>query len=51
MAKEIGGTGGRVLKLMVAISYGKGVIVCEPYEKMCGKYFSNFIDRNFDIMF
>ncbi len=45
------GTGGRVLKLMVAISYGKGVIVCEPYEKMCGKYFSNFIDRNFDMMF
>ncbi len=31
--------------------YGKGVIVCEPYEKMCGKYFSNFIDRNFDTMF
>lgn len=45
------GTGGRVLKLMVAISYGKGVIACEPYEKMCGKYFSDFIDRNFDTMF
>ena len=24
------GTGGRVLRLMVAISYGKGVIACEP---------------------
>ncbi len=45
------GTGGRVLKLMVAISYGKGVIVCEPYDKMYGKYFSNFIDKNFDTMF
>ena len=45
------GTGSKVLKLMVAISYGKGVIVCEPYEKMTGAYFSNFIDRNFNTMF
>ena len=36
---------------MVAISYGKGVIICEPYEKMSGAYFSNFIDRNFNTMF
>ena len=36
---------------MVAISYGKGVIVCEPYKKMTGAYFSNFIDRNFNTMF
>ena len=41
------GTGGRVLKVMVAISYGKGVIICEPYEKMSGSYFEDFIDRNF----
>lgn len=41
------GSGGRVLKLMVAISYGKGVIACEPYERMCGDYFADFIDRNF----
>ena len=45
------GTGGKVLKLVVAISYGKGVIICEPYEKMTGAYFSNFIDRNFNTMF
>lgn len=45
------GTGGRVLKLMVAISYGKGVIMCEPYEKMSGSYFADFIDRNFNRMF
>ena len=44
------GTGGRVLKLMVAISYDKGIVVCEPYEKMCGTYFSDFIDRNFESM-
>ena len=45
------GTGGRVLKVMVAISYGKGVIICEPYEKMSGSYFEDFIDRNFNRMF
>ena len=45
------GTGGKALKLMVAISYGKGVIVCEPYEKMTGAYFSHFIDRNFNTIF
>ena len=45
------GTGGKVLKLVVAISYGKGVIICEPYEKMTGAYFSNFIDRNLNTMF
>ena len=28
------GTGGRVLKFMVAISYGKGVTVCKPYENV-----------------
>ena len=40
-----------MLKLMVAISYGKGVIICEPYEKISGAYSSNFIDRNFNTMF
>ena len=40
-----------MLRLVVAISYGKGVIICEPYEKMTGAYFSNFIDRNFNTMF
>ena len=45
------GTSGRVLKLMVAISYDKGVVVCEPYEKMFGTYFSDFVDRNFERMF
>jgi len=44
------GTGGKVLKLMVAISYGKAVItcICKPYKKMTGAYFSNFIDRKFN---
>ena len=45
------GTGSKVLKLMLVIGYGKGVTICEPYEKMSGAYFSNFIDRNFNTMF
>ena len=40
-----------MLKLMVAISHRKGVIICEPYKKMTGAYFSNSIDRNFNTMF
>ena len=45
------GTGGRVAKLMVAISYGKGVVVCERYEKMDGNYFASFIDQHSNTMF
>jgi len=41
------GSGGKSVKLIVAISYGKGVIGCIPYEKMDGTFFSNFIDDNF----
>ena len=45
------GTGGRYAKFVVAISYGKGVIICEPHEEMNGRYFANFIDTNFPQMF
>ena len=45
------GTGGKVLRLMVAISYNKGVISCEPYEKMNGCYFAVFLDNHFDRLF
>ena len=38
-------------KLMVAISYGKGVVLCERYEKMDGNYFASFIDQHFNTMF
>ena len=44
-------TGGKVLRLMVAISYNKGVICCESYEKMNGRYFAGFIDNHFDRLF
>lgn len=45
------GTGGKVAKMMVAISHGKGVLMCERYEKMNAEYFASFIDRQFDTMF
>ena len=45
------GTGGKVAKFMVAISHGKGVLVCERYEKLDGNYFASFIDQHFNTMF
>ena len=46
-----GTLGGSVLNLMVAISYGKGVIISKPDEKMSCSYFRDFVDRNFNRMF
>ena len=43
--------GGKVIKVFVAISYGKGVIFCEQYEKCDGDYFANFACRNFRKLF
>ena len=45
------GTGGKTVKLVVAISHDTGVLACEPYERMCGEYFAGFIRRNFPRMF
>lgn len=45
------GSGGRVAHFMVAISYNKGVIMCEQYDKMNGPYFADFVKRNFRQMF
>ena len=45
------GSSGRVVKMIVAISYGKGVIYCKQYEKLDGNYYANFIRRNFQNMF
>ncbi|KAK3707517.1 hypothetical protein QZH41_006508 [Actinostola sp. cb2023] len=45
------GTGGRVVKLMVAISFDKGVITCKAYDKLNGPYFAKFIDDNCETMF
>ena len=38
---------GKRLHLLVAIAQGKGVICAEPYEKMNGPYFTQFVRRHF----
>ena len=45
------GTGGKVIKMMVAISHGKGVLTSERYEKLNAQYFTSFIDEHFNTMF
>lgn len=45
------GTGGKVAKFIAAISHGKGVLVCERYEKLDGNCFASFIDQHFNTMF
>lgn len=37
------GYGGKLVHYIVCISYGKGVIACEKYEKMTGAFFASFI--------
>lgn len=37
--------------MIVAISYNKGVIICEQYDRMCGAFFEGFIDEHFESMF
>lgn len=44
------GSGGRVVKLMVAITHGEGVILCEPYETMNGPFFAQFVRDKFEAM-
>ena len=43
--------GGRRLHLLVAIAYGKGVILKETYEKMNGQFLSQFIRDHFNLCF
>ena len=45
------GTGGKVLKLIVAITYGEGVILCESYDHLTGNFFANFIEKHFNTAF
>ena len=40
-----------MVKLMVAISFDKGVVICKTYEKLDGHYFASFIDKHFEGMF
>ena len=43
--------GGPRLHLIVAITYGKGVVLKEVYEKMDGQFFAQFIRTHFNIAF
>ena len=44
------GTGGKHVKMVVAISHGKGVVCAQRYEKMNGAFFARFLIENFDKM-
>ena len=39
------GSGGRMAKFMVAISYREGVVLCEQYDKLDGHYFKDLVER------
>ena len=45
------GSGSRVVKMIVAITYRKRVIYCEQYDKLDGNYLANVVRRNFPKMF
>lgn len=45
------GSGGKVLKIMAAISYDKGVIIAQEYDHMDGTFFAKFIKDFFPDMF
>ena len=44
-------SGGKLAKLMAAISYGKGVIDCKQYDKMSGFFFKDYITCEFPVLF
>ena len=45
------GSGGKLLKLIVAISYDKGVVLCEPYTHMDGEFYAGFVKEHFPELF
>lgn len=45
------GTGGQLVKLIVAISYNYGVIEVYEYEHLDGQFFANFVEERFPTMF
>ena len=45
------GSGGRVLRVMVAISYGKGVIECSTNDNLDSRSFASFIKRGGAVFF
>ena len=49
-SKELAGVSKR-LHLIVAIAYGKGVVLKVPYQKMSGFFFEKFVRQNFNLCF
>ena len=45
------GSGGKIVHIMAAISYGQPVLIAKPFVKMNGQYFESFIDNDFDSVF
>ncbi|KXJ19771.1 hypothetical protein AC249_AIPGENE21540 [Exaiptasia diaphana] len=45
------GTGGKVARLFVSISYGNGVIACHTYQKLDGCYFEEYVKKHFENLF
>ena len=45
------GTGGKLVKLFVGITYNEGVVLCEPYEHLSGASFAAFIEKHFNPTF
>jgi len=43
--------GGKTAHFFVAISYGKSVVMCEPYEELDGEMFAKFVKKHFPIAF
>ena len=41
----------KYVKILAAISYNKGIIQCESYEQMTGKYFATFSWTHFNDIF
>ena len=45
------GSGGKIVHIVAAISFGQPVLIAEPFVKMNGQYFESFIDNDFDSVF
>jgi len=45
------GSGGRVVRIHAAISYGHGVVLAKPYRKLSGKRFTKFVKKEFPAVF
>ena len=44
-------SGGKVVRAIVPISYGKGAVACHQYDKLDGAHFAKFVQDNSKNMF